>query len=258
MRLINNTSTNRVIDVLGQTIREGVSLDIASPALSLFAFIELRDLLNHAGHSRIILSLDSDGDLTLLGSPADRVARNRLQGRWLARECAKWIRERSEVRASATSVPQSAYFFRHSDMAKSRVITGNCPFSTDGLGLAPGNQLSLIQCTETPEEAMLFGRIGRRRISSTYCSSSSVSTFAFPSSKGPLPEKPSKASARTRSWSVSPLKSFETKSSPWPSKSLSGTGSLPRRAKAPRSSVTTPLPTTRPGPISPLYSSSTD
>lgn len=85
MKLINNTGTNRVIDVLRQTVQDGASLDIASPALSLFAFFELRNLLNRAGPSRIILPLDAGGDLTLSGSAVDRAARNRLQGRWLAR-----------------------------------------------------------------------------------------------------------------------------------------------------------------------------
>ncbi len=156
MKLINNTGLNRVIDVLRQTVQDGASLDIASPALSLFAFLELRDLLNKAGPSRLILPLDASGDLTLLGSAADRAARNRLQAHWLARECQKWISEKTEVRASPALLPQSAYFIRHPDMGKSRIITGNCPFTTDGLGLAPGNQLSLIQCAETPEEVTLF------------------------------------------------------------------------------------------------------
>ena len=156
MKLINNTGTNRVIDVLRQTAQSGASLDIASPALSLFAFSELRDILNGMSHSRLILPLDTDGDLSFLGSAADRPARNRLQSHWLARECVKWIREKTEVRSSSSPLPQSAYVVRHSDAAQSRVLTGNCPLTTDGLGLAPGNQLSLIQCAETPEEVSLF------------------------------------------------------------------------------------------------------
>lgn len=145
-----------MIDILREAIRLGASLDIASPALSLFGFFELRDLLDHVADSRLLLPLHADGDLTFLGSEADRAARNRLQVRWLARECAKWIREKTEVRASSAPLPQSAYLVRHPDTAKNRMITGHCPLSTDGLGLTPGNQLSLIQCTETPEEAMLF------------------------------------------------------------------------------------------------------
>ena len=109
MKLISNTGTNRVIDVLRQAAQSGVSLDIASPVLSLFAFSELRDLLSRAAHSRLILPLDTDGDLAFLGSSSDRPARNRLQARWLARECAKWIREKTDVRPSLGPLPQSAY-----------------------------------------------------------------------------------------------------------------------------------------------------
>ncbi len=156
MKLISNTGTNRVIDVLRQAAQSGVSLDIASPVLSLFAFSELRDLLSHAAHSRLMLPLDTDGDLAFLGSAADRPARNRLQARWLALECAKWIREKTDVRQSLGPLPQSAYVIQHSDSTQSRVITGNCPLTTDGLGLAPGNQFGLIQCAEAPDEVAVL------------------------------------------------------------------------------------------------------
>lgn len=156
MKLIDNTGTNRVIDVLRQVTQSGATWGIATPALSLFAFAEIRKLLSHVAHSRLILSLNADGDLTFLGAAFDRESRNRLQTRWLARECANWIREKTEVRFSSSPLPQSAYFIRHSDMARSRVIAGHCPLTTDGLGLTPGNRFSLIQCAETPEEVALF------------------------------------------------------------------------------------------------------
>lgn len=56
-----------------------ISPDIALPALSLFGFFELRDLLRHVADSRLILPLYAGGDLTFLGSEADRAARNRLR-----------------------------------------------------------------------------------------------------------------------------------------------------------------------------------
>jgi SNF2 family DNA or RNA helicase len=156
MKLLKNSGTNRVIDTLRQTLQSGASLDIASPSLSLFAFFELRDLLNQTANSRLIVPFNVDGGLNLLGSTADRAARNRLQARWLALECAKWVREKTEVRTPSSSLPQSAYFIRNLNLDLSRVITGYCPLTTDGLGLTPGNQLSLIQCAETPDEVDLF------------------------------------------------------------------------------------------------------
>ena len=52
MKLISNTGINRVIDALRQSFQSGASLDIATPFLSLFAFSELHDLLNHATEGR--------------------------------------------------------------------------------------------------------------------------------------------------------------------------------------------------------------
>jgi len=156
MKLIKNTATNRLIDVLRHSLQPGTSLDIATPLFSLFAFSELRDLLNKKIHTRLIVPLAVDHDLTLLGSSADRPARNRLQAHWLARECAKWIRENAEVRHSANLLPQSAYLVKQQEAPQHIAITGSCPLTTDGLGLAPGNQFSLIQCTESSDEAALF------------------------------------------------------------------------------------------------------
>lgn len=157
MKLIDNTGTNRVIDALRQTVRPNACLDIASPHLSLFAFMELRDLFGHTKQSRLVLPLGEEDDLSLLGSAADRAVRNKLQVKWVARECARWIRDMTEVRGSSSFLPQSTYYIRHDDKGQDRIITGNCPFTTDGLGLTPGNHLGLIQCAETIEEVALLG-----------------------------------------------------------------------------------------------------
>ena len=52
MRLIDNTGTNRVIDVLRQAMQKSSSIAIASPLLSLFGFAAVRDLLDTATRSR--------------------------------------------------------------------------------------------------------------------------------------------------------------------------------------------------------------
>jgi len=36
-------------------------------------------------------------------------------------------------------------------------VNGNCAFTTEGLGITPGNQFSLIQCSEKPEESAILG-----------------------------------------------------------------------------------------------------
>ena len=54
-------------------------------------------------------------------------------------------------------LPQSVLIVGKPDSELQCVITGNCPFTTEGLGLTPGNQFSLIQCSERPEESAVLG-----------------------------------------------------------------------------------------------------
>ena len=151
MKLIKNTGNDRVIDELRQTLAPPSSLDLASPAFSLFAFAELRDLLEKLDTCRVVLPATNGHDLGLTGSDTDRAFRNRLQLRWLARECAAWVKKKVELRSAPALLPQSILIAGKPDSELHRVITGNCAFTTEGLGITPGNQFSLIQCSEKPE-----------------------------------------------------------------------------------------------------------
>ncbi len=152
MKLIKNSGNDRVIDELRRCLVPNSKLDVASPTLSLFAFAELRELLVKLSACRLILPADGEGDLSLLGTAVDRPFRNRLQVRWLAKQCAEWIEKRSDVRCATDMIPQSTLITGNVDQAVNRVITGNCTFTTEGLGITPGNQLSLIQSLESTEE----------------------------------------------------------------------------------------------------------
>ncbi|PZM86323.1 MAG: helicase [Candidatus Melainabacteria bacterium] len=157
MKLIKNTGSDRVIDELQKRLSPQSSLDFASPTFSLFAFSALRDLLEKLDTCRVVIPRNPDGELGLTGSDTDRAFRNRLQLHWLARECAKWINKKVEVRGAPSMLPQSMLIAGKPGTELHGVITGNCPFTTEGLGITPGNQLSLIQCSEKPEESDTLG-----------------------------------------------------------------------------------------------------
>ncbi len=105
MKLIKNTGSDRVIDELRQILAPKSSLDLASPAFSLFAFVELRDLLEKLDGCRVVLPVTNDGELGLTGSDTDRAFRNHLQLRWLARECAAWIKKKVDLPAAPSLLP---------------------------------------------------------------------------------------------------------------------------------------------------------
>ena len=152
MKLIHNTGSQRVIDLIRPHLKFGNRLGCVTPSFSLHAFAEVREALSALERVQLIVPPDNEA-LELLGSEGDRAARNRLQARWLANQCAKWISEKVDLRQAFRSVPQGAAVMRGQDGTPEQVVLGSFAFSTSGLGLTPGNPLSLIQASESFDEA---------------------------------------------------------------------------------------------------------
>lgn len=156
MKVVRNAGSERVVDILRPYLAAGDRLDLVTPALSLFAFASLADQLAHLSKTRFVLP-PAGTDLELLGTDADRHARNQLQTRWLARRLRQWIATQVECRTSWGPVPQGAMVVRAADSSPLQAVLGALAFTTAGLGLSAGNPLSLIQASETDQEASLLG-----------------------------------------------------------------------------------------------------
>jgi len=175
MKFVSNAGQQRVIDLLRPALAEGPQLDVLSPNYSLFAYAELMADAARVTQARLIVSpppppltiatatptnppASDNGLLPLLGSPADRAARNRLQTRWLASHFAQWVQSRAEVRQSRGAIPQAALVVRNASGTPVQALQGSFGFTTDGLGLTPGNPLNLIYASETATEASLLSQ----------------------------------------------------------------------------------------------------
>lgn len=157
MRLIQNAGTDRVIDLIRPHLRHGNQLGCVTPSFSLYAFSEMREALSALDRVQLVLPPDDDV-LEFLGAEGDRAARNRLQARWLAKQCADWISRKVDVRRAQGPVPQGAFVMRKRDATPEQVVLGSLSFSTAGLGLTPGNPLSLIHASESADEAAQLAR----------------------------------------------------------------------------------------------------
>ncbi|MCC7171776.1 MAG: helicase, partial [Planctomycetes bacterium] len=157
MKLITNTHADRVVDSIEPALAVAHSIDLVTPVASLFAYEHLREALDTIPSARLMLPAMTS-DLGLLGGPSDRSARNRLCAHWLASGMARWIQRRAEVRSSPGAIPQGAVILRNEEGRPLHAVTGSLAFSREGLGLAPGNPMSLIQASETPTEADLLSR----------------------------------------------------------------------------------------------------
>ncbi len=150
MKILKNSGTDRVVDELRNSLLNPSKLDLASPQFSLFAFGELKDALGKLDSCRIILPSFDSALLSLTGSDSDREFRNSLQLRWLAKECYRWIENKADLRKALGSVPQAAMIA--SSVKTRKAFTGSCNFTTEGLGITPGNQFGLVQSMETDDE----------------------------------------------------------------------------------------------------------
>ena len=150
MKLIKNIGNDRVIDELRSSLPMASAIDAATSSLSLYAFGELNEEFDKIEKCRLILPEQLDLTSALSGSESERPFRNKLGSRALASQLSKWIEAKAELRGTTKALPQSLIAL-HREGAP-RVITGHCPLTTDGLGLTPSDQASLIQCSETAEE----------------------------------------------------------------------------------------------------------
>lgn len=83
MKLVQNSGTDRVIDLLRSKLTAGCQFDIVTSSFSLFAFSGMLQEILVLLTCRLILPQVTT-ELSILGSEADRAARNRLQNRWIA------------------------------------------------------------------------------------------------------------------------------------------------------------------------------
>ena len=152
MRLVQNSGVDRVVDLMRPHLKPGSQLGCVTPSFSLFAFAELRDALTKLERVQLILPPQNDS-LQYLGGDGDRANRNRLQARWLANQCANWLTGKVDLRRAHGLVPQGTAVMRDAQGNAEQVVLGSFALSTDGLGLTPGNPMSLIQASESPAEA---------------------------------------------------------------------------------------------------------
>ena len=155
MRLVKNSGNDRVLDVLASGLGEKCSFDCATSEFTLFAFGEVRHQLARCRNGRMLLPATAKAPTALLGTEHDRSYRNRFLSRWLARLLLEWLKAKCEVRMTLAPLPQSIYVLGKADGGMSAIM-GNCPLTTAGLGLTPGNQFGMIQFEDDAQLAGMF------------------------------------------------------------------------------------------------------
>lgn len=166
MKFVSNAGTDRVVDLVRPWLKPNHQLDVVSPCFSLFAFAEVLADVPRLANARLVVpahrpkdgSVSVHEQLELLGTKADRAARNKLQAQWLARKFAAWLDAKAQVRHASGAIPQGTMVLRDDQGTAQQAVLGSFAFSTEGLGITPGNPLSLIQTSESPAEAHMLSQ----------------------------------------------------------------------------------------------------
>lgn len=152
MRLVSNSGTGQVKEFLVNALLKADMLNLVAADLSLYAYRELKDFLSEVSKIRMVVPSDI-GCHSLLGTESDRWHRNQLQNHFLAKCLCQWLERQVELRHANGVIPQSMAVLSDSSKTPFLGLFGAFSLTTNGLGIAPGNPLGLVQATETAGEA---------------------------------------------------------------------------------------------------------
>lgn len=156
MRVLANVGADRAIDAIAPTLRSSTAAGVVTNKLSLFAFEAIGSELERLNGTRLILPSDPYV-LDLLGTGADRAARNRFVAPHLAARLERWLETSANTRSVAGGIPLGAIIGFDADVTAQSALHGSISLTTDGLGVTPAGPLGFIQSAETSVEAAMIG-----------------------------------------------------------------------------------------------------
>ena len=162
--LLDNKKNGKVGDALKENIRKSSRLSIISSMFSIYAYEALKKELGRVDKVRLLFSKISsvtNGSLNLKfhglnGDKYERRFQNKLDQVRIAKECATWLSEKTEIKAVNDShiVNQSIFHINNGD-GDSIAVQGSSNFTSSGLGYAESDHydmnmlLSDIAATES-------------------------------------------------------------------------------------------------------------
>ncbi len=165
-RLLNN-QTERVVDDLKQRLSSHSRISIAAASFSIYAFAELKKELENIEELRFIFTSPTfikdkskkekrefyipklNRERNLYGTEFEIKLRNQLSQKAIAKECAKWIREKARFRSNSSQEAMGG--FVHVNDKSQHVYLPFNEFSTTELGCERGNSVySMVNVLPSP------------------------------------------------------------------------------------------------------------
>lgn len=160
--LLDNRNNGYVGNELKKRSFEGSKLAVLSSLFTIYGYAALKKELGKLSDSRLLLTDWQNQTIqSLVGTEAEVRLTNQLNQRWIARECAKWLRGKVEVKASHEphQSSQNLIHLMANGIGDRFAVHGSATLTPTGLGEVRSNGLQMntgISDTETTQQLLAW------------------------------------------------------------------------------------------------------
>jgi len=156
--ILDNKKHGKVGDELRKHLQAGVTLSAISSEFSIYGFDALKSELKAIDHARLMLcplQTNESKELafeSLAGDDSEVRYRNQLRQRQIAKECQRWIKDKTSVRVVNDPKSLSQSLLLATDNNGHAVgIQGSSTFTSTGLGYSESKRLHMNMCARDAE-----------------------------------------------------------------------------------------------------------
>ncbi len=171
-KMLDNKRNGKVIDEIRESLQKGSKLSVISAFFTIYAFADLKKELSQIDKMRFIFTeptfinnesemireyyIHRENEKSISGNEFEIRLRNEMKQAAIAKECAKWIEEKAEIkslRKSNSAQPRLVYI---QNQTETMSINGTVDFTSDGLGITPSNRIDSNMCIYGKDFTMHF------------------------------------------------------------------------------------------------------
>jgi hypothetical protein len=171
-KMLDNKRNGKVIHELKDDLVKDSKLSVISAYFTIYAYAELKKELNKIDSMRFIFTeptfikqgkellreyyIEHDTAKKVSGNEFEIKLRNEMKQASIAKECAKWLKDKAEIRSLKRANPAQPRLIYIENSNENISINGTVDFTTDGLGVTPSDRIDSNMCMYGKEFSIGF------------------------------------------------------------------------------------------------------